>query len=303
MADSIQSRRKDIAEFISELMSGDSSRLYVGDMDKYTRIDKLVTANQLDTDEDFEFIVRNNRYALLSDIDGDKKKELIFLQIEGTGYFPHFFIYKFDKTKKIYRPLQQIDDKYLYPITFKNHLYFIDIAENYDAKRLTFITAYEITKKFDLVKQISVKVNYSYQIPDTLKPYINDDFLESLPKYELEHFSKRKFLTFNKDKHCIAFDNKDTITYKIDYTSVGYRPSTISFGLQQHDGGSIKFDYIFCFDIVQHNGKEFLVISSYDDRVVYSGTVSMKITIISLSTLKVIITGYLNTDISLSGVP
>ena len=119
----------------------------------------------------------------------------------------------------------------------------------------------------------------------------------------MEHFSKRQFLTFNKDKKYIAFDNKDTITYTIHYTSVGYHPSTISFELKRLDGDSVMLDNIFGFDVVQHNENKFIVISGYDDRVHYSGTEIMKITIISLSTFKVFLTGYIDTNISLSGVP
>jgi len=281
-----------------------SEKHYSGDVGKnYPRIDKLVTAGELGVADPFNWVVRDNRYALLSDIDGDKNKELIFLQVEGTGYYPHFYICRYDSLKKKFRISKHIKDKFLYPLTFNDHLYFIDIAKDYNSKRLAFITAYDINKQLNLVKQFSLKANYSYQIPDSLQPYVKNDFIESLPTFKLRHLSKRKFLTFNKDKYYISFDNKDTIKYNISYTSVGYNPSTITLELESHNGMSLNSKDIFGFDIVPYNGKRFLVISEFDDRGRFLGMHNMKISVISFSTLKVLLYGYLNANVSLSSAP
>jgi hypothetical protein len=309
MTDNIQgdgNENRDVVEYVKQQLQTDVVH-YIGDTRNCRKIDSLITPVQLDYtglfEGDFDSIVRNNSYAFLFDIDEDKTKELIFLQVVGSLRIPHFFVCRIDSIAKKYRVSKCIKDKYLFPLTFKNHLYFIDKADDFNSKRIKSVTIYDITKRFNLIKKASLNVKYSYRIPDSLKPYIRSDFLESLPKSDLKHLSKRTFLRFLKDEHQILFDNDDMLTFKIHYTSVGYYQTTMDIELEINGGESIKYEGIFGFDIIQSNRNKFLVISEEDDRNRVMGIMNMKISVISFTTLHIVRQGFLIADISIKSAP
>jgi hypothetical protein len=297
---------KDVVEYVKQQLQSDIVH-YIGDKQKYPKINSLITRDQLDNtglfDNDFDSIVRNNSYAFLSDIDGDKTKELIFMQVEGSLRISHFFVCRFDSIAKKYRVSKRIKDKYLFPLAFKNHLYFIDKADDFNSKRIKSVTIYDITKRFDLIKKASLNVNYSYWIPDSLKPYIRSDFLESLPKSDLKHLTKRSFFRFLKDEHQILFNNDDLLTFNIHYASVGYYQTTMDIELEINGGESKKYKDIFGFDIIQSNRDKYLVISEEDDRNRNIGIMNMKISVISFTTFQIMRQGLLIANVSIKSAP
>lgn len=265
-------------------------------------LDRLATQAQLDSlDEEYPFVlserINENVYALRGDIDSNGREELVFLQQEGSMRNDLLYICRWDSSARRFRLAKEIDDHDLRPFRWNDVQYFVERSVDFRSKRLSYITAGSFSSALEFRPHAVIEPRYSYTIPAALQPYVRQDFLSDIATCDLSHLLVHPFLHIAAQESQLIVAGKDTLTFEVNETSVGYKPTVMQ--LYRADGTAVgqKEQDLYGFDIVESGGKYFVITAYYDDRCRAMNMTDMAVSVYELPTYRIVAEGFLTADI------
>lgn len=265
------------------------------------RLDRFATQPQLDSlDEENPFVlserVKENVYALRADIDSNGREELVFLQQEGSLRNNMLYICRWDSTALCYRLAKEIDDHELTPFRWNGAQYFVERNVDFRSKRLSSVSVGSFSSDLEFRPQTVIEPRYIYAVPESLQPYVRQEFLSAIALCDLSHLLVHPFLNILPEEGKLVVAGKDTLSFEVYETSTGYRPTTMQ--LYRADGTPIapKEQELYGFDIVESGGKYFAIIACYDDRCRAMNMTDMAVTVYEIPSYRVVTEGFLRAE-------
>lgn len=137
-----------------------------------------------------ELTKKQNLYCTPIHLDGIKDKMLSMMNLEGSGGFAYFRIFRFDKkTKKwtIYFSANGAKGEcgLVYPVQDKKETLFLEDERDFDTKRLI---AYNLlsfdTKNRTLQKIASARARYTYDLSEAQQQWISAEKIEKIAAFD-----------------------------------------------------------------------------------------------------------------------
>lgn len=223
-----------------------------------------------------ELTKKQNLYCTSIHLDGIKDKMLSMMNLEGSGGFAYFRIFRFDKKAKKWKIYFSANGAkgecgLVYPVQNKKETLFLEIERNFDTKRLSSYNLLSFSAKEKAWRKIaSAHALYSYDLTDEQKEWISAERIEQMAAFDysflgLEGDHVQKIEREAEDKKIVA---------ELYWTSVARLPSNYTIKIFSRprevfktSGKSFEDEKeLFAlpavqwgFDIVEKDGKPYLV--------------------------------------------
>lgn len=219
---------------------------------------------------------KQNLYCTPIHIDGIKDKMLSMMNLEGSGQFPHFRIFRFDKKAKkwtIYFSANGAKGEcgVVFPVEYKKETLFLEDERDFDTKRLIAYNLLSFDAKNRTWQKIaSARARYTYDLSEAQKEWISEEKIEKMAAFDYS------FLGIKGD-HVQKIEREiedKKIVAELYWTSVARLPSNYTIKIfkrarEVFKNGEKRFESekeVFStpevkwgFDIVEKEGKPYLV--------------------------------------------
>jgi len=250
-----------------------------------------------------ELTKKQNLYCTPIKLYGEKARMLAMMQLEGSGGFAYFRIFRFDKkTKKwtIYFSANGAKGEcgLVYPVQNKKKTLFLEIERNFDNKRLSSYNLLSFSAKEKAWRKIaSARACYSYDLTDEQKEWITAERIEQMAAFDYS------FLGIDGD-HPQKIEREagnKKIVAELYWTSVARLPSNYTIKIFsrprevfKNSGKTFEDEKeLFAlpeiqwgFDIVEKDGKSYLVYIGGERE--FSTIEDFWLTVLDLQTLEVV---------------
>lgn len=223
-----------------------------------------------------ELTKKKNLYCTPIHINGIKDKMLSMMNLEGSGQFPHFRIFRFDKKSKkwtIYFSANGAKGEcgVVFPVEYKKETLFLEDERDFDTKRLIAYNLLSFDAKNRTWQKIaSARARYTYDLSEAQKEWISAERIEKIAAFDYSFLGIKgdhpeKIEREIEDKKIVA---------ELYWTSVGRLPSNYTIKIfkrarEVFKNGEKRFESekeVFStpeikwgFDIVEKEGKPYLV--------------------------------------------
>ena len=254
------------------------------------------------TETEIYYTKKANIYCTEIYLKGVKDRMLAMLQIEGSGWFPYFKIFRFDDKKQKWTIYYSSEGSLgecgtVFPVRnpFSGYTFFFEQVINFDNKRLISydLLSFE-NKKWKVIE--SVKARYVYNLSEEDQKWISPEIIEKMAAFDYS------FMGIEKDHPEtieLEFDDKKIVA-KLFYTSVGRMASNYDITIYKNSFEEEKLLYLgncqWGLNFVEKDGKHYLVYigPGSADRVTIE---NFMLNVIDLSTLKTVYQSYISCDI------
>lgn len=137
-----------------------------------------------------ELTKKQNLYCTPIHLDGIKDKMLSMMNLEGSGQFPHFRIFRFDKKSKkwtIYFSANGAKGEcgVVFPVEYKKETLFLEDERDFDTKRLIAYNLLSFDAKNRTWQKIaSARARYSYDLTDEQQQWISEEKIEQMAAFD-----------------------------------------------------------------------------------------------------------------------
>jgi len=223
-----------------------------------------------------ELTKKQNLYCTPIKLYGEKARMLAMMQLEGSGQFPYLRIFRFDKKTKrwtIYFSANGANGEcgLVYPVQYKKQTFFLEIASDFDTKRLSSYNLLSLgAKEKAWSKLASAHARYEYDLTAEQQQWISAERIEQMAAFDYS------FLGIDGD-HPQKIEREagnKKIVAELYWTSVARLPSYYTIKIFsrprevfKNSGKTFEDEKEFFalpeiqwgFDIVEKDGKSYLV--------------------------------------------
>ncbi len=250
-----------------------------------------------------EFTKKQNLYCTPIHLDGIKDKMLSMMNLEGSGGFAYFRIFRFDKKAKKWKIYFSANGAkgecgLVYPVQYKKQTFFLEIASDFDTKRLSSYNLLSLgAKEKAWSKLASARALYSYDLTDEQKEWITAERIEQMAAFD---YSFLGIYGDHPQKIEREAGNKKIVA-ELYWTSVVRLPSNYTIKIFsrprevfKNSGKTFEDEKEFFalpeiqwgFDIVEKDGKSYLVYIGGERE--FSTIEDFWLTVLDLQTLEVV---------------
>jgi len=243
---------------------------FVGDS-TFATIEKLLHATDLDPapeyrqdpEEIFQDLARENDYAILADIDQDGSDELLLQQVQGSGHFPYFYIYRRDATSHRFRETTYYSE-YFTPILFNGQFFFLD--KSFDNRnRPRRVVIYRFSKRPDTLRVASLDFAYSYKMPPELRHFIRPEFLDHLPlRFNFHQWDGDTLLQWDNEDSLLIIGDRDTLHFESS-EPIWWKlyPDTLIVSERVRGRHAVTLCDVWGLDVAKVENKKYLIAAEY----------------------------------------
>lgn len=264
-----------------------------------------------------ELTKKQNLYCTPIHINGIKDKMLSMMNLEGSGQFPHFRIFRFDKKAKKWKIYFSANGAkgecgLVYPVQNKKETLFLEDERDFDTKRLIAYNLLSFDAKNRTWQKIaSARARYTYDLSEAQKEWISAERIEQMAAFDysflgIEGDHPEKIEREIEDKKIVA---------ELYWTSVARLPSNYTIKIfkrarEVFKNGEKRFESekeVFStpeikwgFDIVEKEGKPYLVFIGWgsEGEKICSTIEDFWLTAIDLRSLEVVHHSFVKSKIS-----
>lgn len=137
-----------------------------------------------------ELTKKQNLYCTPIHIDGIKDKMLSMMNLEGSGGFAYFRIFRFDKKAKkwtIYFSANGAKGEcgLVYPVQNKKETLFLEVERDFDTKRLIAYNLLSFDAKNRTLQKIAcARARYTYDLSEAQKEWISEEKIEKIAAFD-----------------------------------------------------------------------------------------------------------------------
>lgn len=239
----------------------------------------------------FEYTVQQESKTYLCDLDSDSVNEVCTLILEGSGRYPYFYILRRNSQSGKYMVLSVLE-KYLTPIKVLDSVYLIESLRDWNSGRLNNYVIYKVESDFTISSKFKIQVNYNYNFPAEILPYINTFTVNSIGNQEYDKLG----IKINLDNKFTLDIGNFSVKGKINYTSVGYYPTTVDISIFKNGTVQKIYEGIWGFNIVNFERNTYLSILEMDERNRIASNENFRLSIFRLSDWKKEFSSYIVAD-------
>lgn len=223
-----------------------------------------------------ELTKKQNLYCTPIHLDGIKDKMLAMMQLEGSGQFPYLRIFRFDKKTKrwtIYFSANGANGEcgLVYPVQYKKQTFFLEIASDFDTKRLSSYNLLSFDAKNRTWRKIaSAHSRYEYDLTAEQQQWITAERIGQMAAFDYSFLG----ITGDHPQKIEREAGNKKIVAELYWTSVARLPSYYTIKIFsrprevfKNSGKTFEDEKeLFAlpeiqwgFDIVEKDGKSYLV--------------------------------------------
>lgn len=156
----------------------------------YNTIDAAQSEKEEFLPDFVELTKKQNLYCTPIHINGIKDKMLSMMSLEGSGQFPHFRIFRFDKKSKkwtIYFSANGAKGEcgVVFPVEYKKETLFLEDERDFDTKRLIAYNLLSFDAKNRTWQKIaSARARYTYDLSEAQKEWISAERIEQMAAFD-----------------------------------------------------------------------------------------------------------------------
>ena len=250
-----------------------------------------------------ELTKKQNLYCTPIKLYGEKAKMLAMMQLEGSGQFPYLRIFRFDKKTKrwtIYFSANGANGEcgLVYPVQYKKQTFFLEIASDFDTKRLSSYNLLSLgAKEKAWSKLASAHARYEYDLTAEQQQWITAERIEQMAAFDYSFFG----IDGNHPQKIEREAGNKKIVAELYWTSVARLPSYYTIKIFsrprevfKNSGKTFEDEKeLFAlpeiqwgFDIVEKDGKSYLVYIG--GKIEFSTIEDFWLTVLDLQTLEVV---------------